>query len=421
MTDSFRAIADRMEPNADRRVHRLRGTVEAGTQGFVDHREKGLLPFHRSVSDSPIQSLRTVVDRHEPESTVHRFLWYNAFLLDANDESEQIEERATELGRLVDDRYDVAALCEVFEDSELETIRGELDGFDEANGPGPGLWWLPTFGQAKSAGLNTVVRDSPGTRTLDGAVGTKSTAFDHQGSKFTDSDAWANKGVLYSPIDVGVGVIDLFTTHLFAGGGLPWSSGDLLGIEWGSTEAERMAVRFAQLRELLSFVNAHRHPDHVTVVAGDFNISANSSYYEQLCEEMAAHDLYDAWPVKGGAIGATTFSVDDYGWSDVCRFTPGEDGPSYRCADYETDAPEPERDDRHRIDYLFVEEPRADHAFDLDLTRIRRLSGWRGSGGDQTAGDPDAFFRDLEEKENPKYLSDHFGLDVQFIASPRQP
>lgn len=96
-------------------------------------------------------------------------------------------------------------------------------------------------------------------------------------------------------------------------------------------------------------------------------------------------------------------------------------GPDCPLEDYETDASEPDRDDRHRIDYLFAEEPTADHAFDLDFTRIRRLSGWRGSGGDQTAGDPDAFFRDLEEKENPKYLSDHFGLDVQFIASPRQP
>ena len=41
---------------------------------------------------------------------------------------------------------------------------------------------------------------------------------DRAGDQFGDADDWAHKGVLLTRINVGYGVIDLFSTHTYWGG-----------------------------------------------------------------------------------------------------------------------------------------------------------------------------------------------------------
>ena len=66
--------------------------------------------------------------------------------------------------------------------------------------------------------------------------------------------------------------------------------------------------------------------------------------------------------------------------------------------------------DRGRIDYIFVERPRAEHSFNLDLARVRRRTFGRSDV--RVAAQP-------EENDREYYLSDHLGLDTVLIASAR--
>ena len=56
-----------------------------------------------------------------------------------------------------------------------------------------------------------------------------------------------------------------------------------------------------------------------------------------------------------------------------------------------------------RIDYVFIENPRPEHSFTLDVTRVRRRPFYRP----QASGDQEMF------------LSDHVGLEFTLIVSPR--
>jgi hypothetical protein len=56
-----------------------------------------------------------------------------------------------------------------------------------------------------------------------------------------------------------------------------------------------------------------------------------------------------------------------------------------------------------RIDCVFIEEPRPEHSFTLDITRIRRKP----------------FARTGSHIVSELWLSDHLGLDFALLASPR--
>lgn len=389
---SFRELAERMDPLYPPR--RFRGEpVPAGgnVMNGPDARSKGLWGMHR-VADNQKPSMRALAHRHlHPDSGRYDFLLHNTWLLDIEEldyvplvepVAHDIPARADEFAAEIGTYYDIAGLTEVFEANELYRIRNRLPGdFTDATGPEAGA--LDMF----SGGLVTFTK----ARIVENSHHT----FSEEGG-FPDD--WASKGVLLTVIDLGVGKIDLYTTHLYAGDG----------------DGEEMyPPRFKQLRELLDFVERTHDRRNVAIVAGDTNIRAEKTrHYQHLVREMRRYDLHDVWPVRGGPKGTTMF-VEDGSLEDRCILVQDDDGEHF-CDDYASrDATDRDRN-RDRIDYVFIEAPQAEHAFNLDVTRMRRKSGWRSQRDPHAPG-----WDRLLVDESPQYLSDHMGLSTTLIASPK--
>lgn len=340
-----------------------------------------------------------------------------------------IDERATEIGQRLAGYYDLVSLCEVWRQSSVDRI---LQGWGSTpphflgNGRPGVLNYLEGAYKDLGSGLLVV---SPGV----GAAKVAEQPFDNDGVRrsvegcadlgpLVDADRWATKGLLLTRIDAGVGAIDLYSTHLNSGG-------DLLPIK-APTEEEKLAVRLDQVREFVSFFRAKRDPRNVAIFAGDFNINAGTAGYEALLgilreiplEDGTTTGFEDFWlfgvsdPTANQLSGTNRSGDDDdpdreKDFAKTCHMPPpgslGPDGaPNPR--DFFCDDAQPA--DRGRIDFLFVERPHPGHAFNLDLSRIRRRSLGRGDA--EIAG---------QSKENDReyYLSDHLGLDTLLIASRR--
>lgn len=315
----------------------------------------------------------------------HRFLFQNTWLLnglfgnDTDIAKPALDERAQEFGdRLRESDIDIAALCEVFASTQREQIRAPIDRTVD--------WEIgPPADAEKSSGLYTL-----------GIGGHSITEyeryeFEHDGHEPRDADAWANKGLLFTRIEVASGKLDLFTTHLLAGGGLPYVDLDPFGEP--PTPGE---YRADQLRELESFVRSTKQrydPDREvpTIVAGDFNISPTDSQYELLTAVRDRLGLYDAWERFGNGRGPTGRNAVTH-----CQFDP-DDGPPYYCSGGEGDS--------GRIDYVLL-----DTADRLQVKGLRRRVFWR------ELAPSDQFFVD-GDTENPNYLTDHVGLELDFTVA----
>lgn len=251
-----------------------------------------------------------------------------------------------------------------------------------------------------SSGLIILVRD----RAVEN---TTVESFENPGDPCLDADWYSNKGILHTEIDLGAGHIDLFTTHLFAGG-------DFIDDD----DPERIRrIREQQVRQLRAFIEETAKPENVTVVTGDINLNFHEvPEYSVLERELGPGGLglEDYWRVRGGQFGSTSHrsSVRAY---EVCRIETVGSGslpassPFY-CDD-DVSSRGRGRTERPRIDYIWVEPPTNEHTFNLDLSRMRRRSFWRGPGFP-----PDQFFHENGETV-PHYLSDHLGLEVVLVAS----
>src|SRR5689334_14407053 len=88
-----------------------------------------------------------------------------------------------------------------------------------------------------------------------------------------DTDRWAAKGIQLTRIDMGVGIIDLYSTHLYSGGDPIPVIGDALKATLGGvTDDSRAKVQGAQIVQLCEFIAGTRDETHLVVVAGDFNV-----------------------------------------------------------------------------------------------------------------------------------------------------
>lgn len=221
------------------------------------------------------------------------------------------------------------------------------------------------------------------------------TTYESRGSRRRDADAYANKGVLFTRIDLGDGVIDLFTTHLFAGGDWPGEAVDPSPVREPTPEPE---YRRRQLEEFEAFVEdvKRRHdPDGKIpiVCAGDFNIAPGYPAYPELLEFRENLGLLDAWiEVHGEMVGGT-------GGTDItegCDFDPW-DRPPYYC-----EGSGERGGEASRVDHVFVEDRR-----DIKVEDIRRRVFWR------ELAPPGEFYAD-EGGELPNYLADHIGLEADF-------
>lgn len=326
-------------------------------------------------------------------SSDHSLLFWNTWLLDGIlgiSAKPQYEERADEIGRTLDSiGYDIVALCEVFDADERRAVRSGFDDKTEGKvGPGEGLLEV-------SSGLYTLLPDGSGREF----VSSDETVYSEDGQEVRDADALARKGVLHTEIDVGPGNVDLFSTHLLAGGGLGFIE-TLYG--WMSPDVPDRELREAQVGELTEFVKERTKDENITVVVGDFNIDAGGEEYESTIGGMMEElDLYDGWLRHGdGGSGAT----DTAGLTAGCDIDE-DGGEPYRCVG----------DDRgrgDRIDYIFVEEPKPSHSFELDVSSVERATFWRGKGNQER------FYADGNGRE-PNYLSDHMALELHFDAVPK--
>lgn len=443
MKQSFRDSGTEMDPV--RPARRLRG--------YDEEVNKGLAEIHRwRPSDEDRKwSLRENLQRHaDSQTTRHKFLWYNTWLLDVEVDRQrvplgldkpQIPERARELGaRIRENQYDIVCLCEVFDPDEISLIKSTLlpggefrysGGFEYipppdaptvelVRGPKARQQAIPFVGMFRTgSGLVTLGIDRTITRV-------DRHEFDERGDRRRDADWRASKGVLLTEVDLGVGKIDLYSTHLFAGGDWRLPSGS----------DHRRSVKRAQVEELAEFVRETHDPRNVAIVTGDFNIepideirslpiglapSREDTKDRQLDEFLTAAledvGLRDAWPKRGGNVGATHHPTDpnESRLFERCLFDTSAPSSAQYCNDYAIEVRGDRRtanaNNHRRIDRLFVEDPSDAHTFNLDLTRVRRLPFWRG------IGDPNAFYIN-GDSDRPAFLSDHLGLEVTLIASP---
>lgn len=306
-----------------------------------------------------------------------------------------LKARAKEIGDMLrSDGYDLAALCETWNsdlrhdlvshwqlpDSDKHTARGVEEG--EAN-LGDGL----LFG---SPGGRIVAMERFGfeTRGIDRVPGLLL-------DMLADDELWARKGCLLAQVDVGVGVLDVYLTHLYFGTGLV---GDEVAQYFGHvappSNEERRAVRGAQLEGLEGFIEATHDPTNIAIVCGDFNIDANGTdpdYGGLVALEQFAKNcnLQDRWVTPHGELWGATGGP----FEKICAATQPND-PRF-CVDTEVAS------GGYRIDFVFVENPTPQHSFMLDLTRVRRRPFPRQVATDGQAN-----------------LSDHLGLDCTFLASP---
>ncbi|PHN02695.1 endonuclease/exonuclease/phosphatase family protein [Flavilitoribacter nigricans] len=432
-------------------MHSVREIAEKMDELLPPRTLRGLLALHRWVDATGVPSLREIMDRHHG-SVSKKMLFYNTYLLPGVEYSigklgdaflpdiepapigaiPEIDSRREEIARAIQrEEYDIAALCEVFRESEqqalrrpwpdgsLTTVAGPAELIDIEVPIPPMLWdtirhtlqhlpvagsFLKPFanllgpfghllrptlkGTTQSSGLFLMGRDIPFTSAA-------THVFESKGEATKDADFWASKGVLRVVIPFSGGNIELYCTHIHSGGSL---------LDETLTEEDRDRVKTDQYRELREFIQAHKQPEHIAILVGDFNrdgFNLEEPRYQALVEEMERVNLYDLWPQRGfdadgNVLPGATYMGDDESYvyrehgETICTL----DG--HRCNDLI-----PQRDpNRSRLDYIFVERPSEAHSLNLDFTRPRRVNFTReGSGGEMF------------------YLSDHLGLETTLIVS----
>ncbi|HEX5578093.1 MAG TPA: hypothetical protein VFY43_00315, partial [Candidatus Limnocylindria bacterium] len=205
----------------------------------------------------------------------------------------ELGDRANEIGGLVGSDYDVAALCEVFSHDRR----------------------LQVTGAAKSSGRAVTLVEGPDDQYAAADGGLALLALDQRpviyqdwimfdgearGDYFRDADAWANKGVLLSVLDVGVGRLEVYSTHLVNGGDLLtlplWVP--VLGMLFPPLSAEeRIELQMRQTDQLVAFYHDHHDRKNVAMIVGDFNVAAHTAdTYGPLMTRMSALNMRDIWP-----------------------------------------------------------------------------------------------------------------------------
>jgi hypothetical protein len=300
--------------------------------------------------------------------------------------------RAKEIGTMVGNEYHVAALCEAFEPDRQDDLQARAEASGGAVEVAKGA---AADGELAGSGLMTLA--------LGGRlVSSERMEFSDQGDRLRDADAWSRKGVLRTVLDLGDDRrVELYSTHLFNGGGIlefdPANPHEAtLAAKFPKlTPDERLAIQLKQVGEAVQYVNDTHKADHVAILVGDFNIDANTpADYTKLVGVMAKANLVDLWPFWAQRTGPSMKALKPRG--DTIH-------PEDVCIDADSDfCEEPKQPDDHkrsRIDFIWIERPKASHSFVLDIARPRRRPFARKPpvGG---------------------HLSDHLGLDFTLIASP---
>ena len=297
----------------------------------------------------------------------------------AIEEKPALKERASEIGAAIANGAggDIAVLCEIWADDLFERIVAPIKnaglGLQVIKGP-------QAKGMGLGSGLYVLGINQPITE-MDRHV------FKNKGHPLKDADFHSRKSIILNQIDVDVGVIDLYSTHLHSGGDLP----DLKIVNNVPSEEDKQAVRLAQCAEMVAFINATHDKTHIAILTGDFNVNAvDQTAHFNLVSLMAQANLFDAWSIQyeGTAVGKTN--------GDFHKVCAGASGS--HCDEAKSSLTEASGS---RIDYVFVEAPTISHTFNLDLTVIRRNP-----------------FKRAVATEKQEFMSDHLGLSFGLICSP---
>lgn len=295
-----------------------------------------------------------------------------------------IEARASEIGQAIANGAggNIAILCEVWKEEFLSLILKPIrdagisvqvvkgpQKTGEGGGLGSGLYVL---------GINNSIQKIA------------SHVFQNKGTKLNDADAWAEKAVIYSRVNVGVGFIDLYSTHLHSGGDIP----DLGPLNSAPSPEAKHAVRIQQCEELVDFINRTHDRKNVAILTGDFNINAHdTNRYNELSSVMSKANLFDLWALQYGdtSLGMTNAPNGDF--NKVC--------PMPKAAVCDEMKALPADHGGSRIDYIFIEAPSDQHTFNLDVTVMKRRP-----------------FKRAVPTEGEEFMSDHLGLSVGLLCSP---
>jgi len=409
--------------------------------------DKGLGQMHRTVDGQPVHSLRGIGKRHTDPNRRFSFLWYNTWLIDpplSDWDPPELSVRADAIGhRIGQGSWDVVALCEVFDEETRQRVRnavGQHRAYDAAWGGSD------DFALSGSGLLNFAFNGS----SLENG---DFHSFEAEGSGI-DIEGFASKGVLYRELRLQKEgsaeefVLNLFTTHL---------------------HAENADVRKEQIKELVDFVQSVRNPTCPTLIAGDFNVRdmggerlpyippgadpgewSVTSEFDKLLRSLS--DFEDLGLTRGG-LAASTHSQSDY-YTRTCQFDPSAPWQQRYCDDYPADALTSDHVPGFRIDYVFLEQPKKEHAFLVDTPRIRRRpmfrdtialhAGYIGQSISPTPVlklDPQQFWTKISEQQRNAikqaagnlptimlevglqrdycgFLSDHLAIEVDLIVTP---
>lgn len=263
-----------------------------------------------------------------------------------------VAERAPLVGQAVADRFDIVALGECFDASERAAVAAAWPDAELVDGSGRGRYKL------LGSGLAALV-DRRRAEVVTSARHTY-----RSGGDLRDSDTFASKGALFVRVSTGATgapLVDLFSTHLIAGG-------DLFPIPGHDDHARHHRARMAQVDELVAFIAEQHDPANVLLVLGDFNVPAYdpdpsldepTERYRDLSKRLMAIGLCDLWATGGVGPGPTcTFT-------DPRDLPPDPDEPD-RVADDPGAGPEAPGE---RIDYLWLRGP---DGVDVTVDRPRR-------------------------------------------------
>ena len=380
-----------------------------------------LLNQHRWPAAMPQGSrgLQEVVRRHEDSDRI-KFLSYNTFLTQALIKlpdpfpdiriapKPALHERAHEIGRQLRLDYDFVSLYEVMQLQQRDEILSNWDPALPDNFYGGTLSSLFTISPKFRIGRReqrTYSHKGKSTSVTIPAVGPTINIS-------LDSDFYAQKGVMLTEIITAHGIIEVFSTHLFFGGGLGDAASLLVNAltPFGkhiseSNPEERFNTQLAELSELVDFFTAQHRPENVAILCGDFNIDgADPVKFASLKNRLAGFtDVWAEGPFPNDIRGGYTARNDDgagpiqLDFKPVCTELPGS---TEYCDDASRSPTQLEFDGIGRYDYIFVQDPQPSHAAILDLTRVRRRQ-----------------FRHVAETGDQNFLSDHLGLETTLIVS----
>lgn len=371
-------------------------------------------------------SVRGFYDRHfHARTRKDRFLFQNTFLLAAATltirtpgapvpdipialgNKPALFPRAREIGQVIEDEYDVAAMCEAFSDQvrrEILKAWGNSPPTTQAVGPAGTSTQPPN---ALGSGLFTVATSMTRDRV-------ETHIFTERGDGMVDLDVYSNKGVLMTELNPGLGRgnIEIYSTHMLSGGDIPGMVPahlrPFIDFDEPGIPARLRIDRQQQVVELADFYQQQHRDENVAIFVGDFNIKRidskfddNDQPYDDMAQVLRQLGFVDLWAERRPATAGRTANFNNLR-GDICAVPSG--GGMY-CEEPELSESEIANSPGDTLDYIFVQRPQATHRISVDFVKPRR----RG---------------DRRRRSAPKFdkievLSDHLGLDTTLIIAPR--